>query len=116
MVRRMIRAILGQLPAPVTERLAFVSIEHRTAPTDEDRARGAGDTHRGYFYGHPIERPGKYEQTTALPDEEPPRGVIVIFTGKIQPMTLEALARVLLHEIAHVLGFEHDELEELEHV
>lgn len=107
LVGRLIRQILAQLPAELVERLAFVKIEHRDQPNALDLSRGVGPDHRGYFYGHEVELdPG----SSAIPDERPPTGEIVIFTGRIKPLTLGELARVLLHEIGHALGHDHDVL------
>lgn len=99
-----IPAVLERLPAHIRAQLEEITIEHRPAPTSEDYARGATDGHQGYFFGAQHEP----VQTTELPDEESPRGVIVIFTGRIRPFTLFGLTRVLLHEVAHVLGFEEE--------
>lgn len=99
-----INHVLGQLPDEIYDRLNRIRFEHRPAPTAEDRERGATDEHRGYFYGLPVE----LVESTELPDEEPPRGVVVIFTSKITPLTVAGVARVLLHEIAHVLGHDED--------
>jgi Zn-dependent protease with chaperone function len=111
LVGRMIRRIVAELPDDVRARLSFVSIEHRTRPTAQDLERGAGVDHRGYFFGHEVDRSDEPE--TILPDEEPPTGTIVIFTGAIKPLTVKSLAIVVLHEIGHALGYDHDVLEEL---
>jgi Zn-dependent protease with chaperone function len=97
-----IATLLAQLPDDVAMRLDQVAIQHRPAPTAEDFARGATADHHGYYYGTAIEP----VTGTELPDERPPEGVIVIFTGKLRPPTVETLARVLMHEIAHVLGYD----------
>lgn len=107
----LIRTVRGQLSDHVLQLLRYVTIEHRPAPTAEDIARGAGPTHRGYFFGHAIDRPEG--ESTELPDEAPPVGAIVLFTDRIVPLTLEGVAVVLLHEIGHALGYDHDVLEEL---
>ena len=99
-----IARILSSLPDDVTDRLDGIQFEHRPFPTAEDIDRGATPDHHGYFYGTAIER----VQTTELPDERQPEGVIVIFTGKLRPFTFGGLARVLLHEVAHVLGYDED--------
>lgn len=104
----MLKAVLAQLPLAIHERLAFVDIQHRPEPTAEDVQRGAGPTHRGYFYGHCIDRSD--EREVELPDEAPPTGTIVIFTKRIQPFTVHGLAVVVLHEVGHVLGYDHDVL------
>lgn len=105
---RAIRTTLGALPTAVVERLRFVSIEHREWPSPVDLKRGVEPDHRGYFFGHMIERSDDAE--TELPDEDPPRGTIVIFTGRIEPLTVTAIAKILLHEIGHALGYDHDVL------
>lgn len=107
-IGRMIRALLAELPDALRARLAFVSIEHRPAPTAEDLARGATAQNRGYFYGHQVDVPEG--ESTELPDEAPPTGTIVLFTAP--PLELDELAKVLLHEIGHALGYDHDVLEE----
>ncbi len=103
---RVIKSILATLPAPMLERLRFVTIEHRSQPGPEDVARGAGPDHRGYFYGHCVERSDAPE--AELPDEDPPQGTIVLFTARIRPLSVKGIAVVLLHEIAHALGYDHD--------
>lgn len=97
-----ISRVLSALPVDVAVKLARIEIQHRPWPTGEDFQRGATPDHLGYFYGAPIEQ----VETTELPDEALPEGVIVIFTGKIKPFTLANLARAVLHEIAHVLGYD----------
>lgn len=110
---RVIRAILATLPTAMVERLRFVTIEHRPEPWPEDVKRGASPDHRGYFFGHMIERSDDAE--TELPDDEPPQGTIVLFTSRIKPLTVKGIAVVLLHEIGHALGYDHDVLvDELE--
>ena len=101
-IEQAIGRILSSLPQEVAAKLARIEIQHRAFPTAEDIARGATPDHYGYFYGCPIEP----VETTELPDEATPEGVIVIFTGKLRPLTPANLARVLLHEIAHVIGFD----------
>jgi len=99
--------ILAELPRSVRERLRHVTIHYRRQPNALDIERGALPTTRGYFYGlAPEQLEG---ETTALPETAPPRGEIVLFSGRISDR-LE-LARVLLHEIAHALGFDHDVIE-----
>jgi hypothetical protein len=105
----MIRAVLAELPDELRRRLAFVNIEHRPHLTPDDVARGATPEHRGYFYGDHAD--AHDPDSSALPDEQPPRGTIVLFTSP--PFELEELARVLLHEIGHALGYDHDVLEEM---
>lgn len=107
-VARELRAIRGLLPESILGQLKFVTIAHRPLPTPVDVARGAGPNHRGYFFGHGIDRPDG--ETTELPDEEPPRGEIVLFTERIEPLDMHGLAVVLLHEIGHALGYDHDVL------
>lgn len=106
LVDRLLKGVLAQIPEAVLERLAFVDIQHRPEPTAADVERGAGPKHRGYFFGHCVERSDDRE--VELPDEEPPRGTIVIFTKRIQPFTVHGLAVVVLHEIGHALGYDHD--------
>lgn len=106
LIDRTIRGILAELPPAVARKLALVSIEHRPRPSSADLARGADDSHRAYFFGHQVDRTD--EAVTELPDEEPPRGVIVLFTDRLRPLTVKGLAVVLMHEIAHVLGYDHD--------
>jgi predicted Zn-dependent protease with MMP-like domain len=101
-----VRQIVQGLPAGVQARLARVSVQLKPEPDAEDLARGATVDHRGYFYGKPHE----FVETTELPDEEPPEGFIVLFTAKIKPYTLAELARTLLHEIGHVLGYSEEQL------
>lgn len=103
-----VRAILSQLPKSLRRKLDLVRVEHRPAPTLEDLERGATKEHKGYFFGVELE----HVKTTELPDEEPPRGVVVLFTGKIWPLDVEQIAKVLLHELAHALGYDHDVIEE----
>ena len=101
-VDQAIARILASLPDDVTSRLGKINFEHRPFPTAVDVERGATPDHHGYFWGQPIE----HVSTTELPDEADPEGVIVVFTGKLKPLTPGALARVLLHEIAHVIGYD----------
>lgn len=106
---RAIRLVVAELPDELRRRLAFVNIEHRPAPTALDLERGATADHRGYFFGDQVDIPDG--ESSVLPDEAPPRGTIVLFTSP--PFELEELARVLLHEIGHALGYDHDVLEEM---
>lgn len=107
-VDQAIARILVSLPDEVTSRLGKIDFEHRPFPTAVDLERGATPDHHGYFWGKPHER----VETTELPDEAEPEGVIVVFTGKLRPLTMSSLARVLLHEIAHVIGFDEDTIVE----
>lgn len=112
LIARTIRSILATLPAPALERLRFVTFTHREQPTADDVKRGVTPTTCAYFFGHVGELEQDDEPSSALPDDEPPVGEIVIFTGRLRPCTVEQLARVLLHEVGHALGYDHDVLEE----
>jgi hypothetical protein len=104
------RRTLAELPEETRAALRFVSFETRERPTAEDLGRGAKPDSRGYFYGWPALLPE--EDSAALPDDEPPRGVIVLFTANISPLDELAVARLTLHELGHALGYDHDVLEE----
>lgn len=101
-----VRELLAMLPAGVRARLEHISLELRPAPIAIDYGRGATDDQRGYFYGLEY-RPA---EGTELPNDDQPHGVIVLFTSKIRPYTRGELARTMLHEIGHVLGYDEDQL------
>lgn len=108
-VTRAVRQILAELPPAMLVQLADVAVEHRPHPNAVDVARGATPEHRAYFFGHDVDRD---PTSTALPDEARPRGVVVLFTALLQPLTPELLAKILLHELGHALGYDHDVLED----
>lgn len=104
--RGVVPRVLELLPAAVLAQLAQVKITVRPRPLPEDLERGATPDHRGYFFGEQHEP----TQTTELPDEQLPVGEIVIFTERIRPFTTKEIVRTVLHEIAHVVGFEEHEI------
>jgi Zn-dependent protease with chaperone function len=104
-VDQAIRSILSHLPPDVSEALEHVDIDHRPYPTPADKALGVTDGHYGYYRGSSRER----VHTTELPADLP-QGQIVIFTGNIKPLTQAGIARVLLHEIAHVIGYDEQQI------
>jgi hypothetical protein len=97
------RSVLANLPAEVKGALTRVGFVLRPALIDVDRARGATDLNRGYFYGVAPEP----TSGTELPDETPAEGEIVIFTNGTSE---DELVRTILHEIAHCTGHSEQEI------
>lgn len=106
-VAREVRRVLAGLEPVERARVRGVRICVRRRPHRIDRQRGAGKL-VAYFWGVGAER--LELRTTALPDERPAVGEIVIFKGRIRPLTRDRLRVVLLHELAHALGYEEEEI------
>jgi hypothetical protein len=105
--RRALEAIRLTLPEDLQQAIANVSFELRAEPTAIDYARGgATPGHIAYYYGDSRE----LDNGTALPDDSSPHGVIVVFVGRVRPLTLKRFTEVVCHEILHVLGYEEREI------
>lgn len=109
LARRALRRILAELGPGPQAKLADVVITLRGVPTAIDYARGATDDQRGYFYGEQLERPSGTDGIS-LPDEDLPSGEIVLFVDRIDPFSELELARTIVHELAHVFGYDEDEV------
>lgn len=100
----------ASMPAEVRARVRGVAVMFKDRPERLDLSRGCAPTQRAYFYGTPAG--GEDDGSTALPDESPAEGVIVIFRANFPGgMSVAELRKVLQHEIAHALGCEEDEME-----
>ena len=104
-----ISAICAKLPAAVRDELSTVTVQIKAVPDSVDIARGCDPRQVAYFYGT---RPGDDPRAsgTMLPDPEGPAGEIVVFRGNLQPFTMARLEAALMHEIAHALGYDEEEI------
>ncbi len=105
-----VRAVVDSLPPAARAELAGVSLTIRGCTRRLDRARGAVRRQWGYFWGT---RPVDDERGETLPSPEGPTGEIVLFRRNY-PQRADVLARLLRHEIDHVLGYDEGEAERVE--
>jgi predicted Zn-dependent protease with MMP-like domain len=99
--------ILAELPADVRAELGRVRVEVASRPETVDIERGCTPEHVAYFWGvrRELEPAG-----AALPADDPPIGIIRVFLRNLAPVTFARLRETLLHEVAHVLGHDEDEI------
>lgn len=113
---RLVREVFRSLPPPILERLENVDIvvKRRPSPTELRRGRdpGRGSTLFGLYLGLPLARRGGH-YNLALPDK------IIVYqepheqaAGSWEELAAQ-VRRTLLHEIAHHLGIEEEEMKRL---
>jgi predicted Zn-dependent protease with MMP-like domain len=113
-VAELVREAIDAQPAPVRQAFASLQIRVKEAIDDEDIGRGAAADLPGYYYAEQDESddagacPDRLE-APAVGGELPPQ--IVVIAANVEP-TAEAVAKVLLHELGHHLGFSEVELVE----
>jgi hypothetical protein len=98
--------IVARLRARRTIGLDQVKIRLAWRPDAGDIARGAGDRHRGYFWGVAPEPPHGLQ----LPDPTPARGELVIFLGHPAHASEVEIERTFEHEIGHIVGVSEEQL------
>lgn len=102
-----VAAMVAALPSGARALLGDVRIVVKESFDDLDYRRGARRYHRGYFWGS---APDLEADGTALPDDVPARGEIVLCLGNIRPVTPERLRIAFFHEVAHALGHSEEEI------
>jgi len=102
-----VREVLAELGADALA-VAGVWLRVKARPDADDLARGCEPSQLGAFYGWAREL-GRMGET-ALPDQRPAEGDVVLFLENIDPLTPENLRTVLRHELAHALGMEEEEI------
>ena len=111
---RLVREVYRSLPAPILARLENVDIVVKRRPSVVERRQGGarGGALFGLYLGVPLARRGGY-YNLALPDkiivyQEPHEQV----AGSWEELATQ-VRRTLLHEIAHHLGIEEEEMKRL---
>ena len=107
--RQVVAAVLAELPDEERETIKNVNLRLAGRPEAVDFRRGCLAAQKGYYWGTRRELGRQGE--AAIPDGDPPSGEIVIFLENLNPMMAARLRIVLLHEIAHALGWDEEEIE-----
>jgi len=106
-----IARVVAGLPAGARDYLRDVAFELGDHPSAIDLGRGATPGHVGYFWGtRPQDDDGEGDPGVLPPADDRPRGVIKLFRANIAPMTFERLRAAILHEVAHALGHDEEEI------
>lgn len=108
-----IAAALEELEPEEREIVSQVRWLSKPRPELEDLERGVSPGQLGSFWGVAHERglPDENDLETALlPPIYYAQGVITLFLENIRPLTAERVRVVFLHELAHALGYEEDEI------
>jgi hypothetical protein len=100
--------IAAKLPESVRQELARVSIDVRKVPGPLDISRGCDPMQVAYFFG--TRRADDYEEGNTLPDPAGPEGELVIFLKNAGELTFGKLEGIVLHELAHALGYDEEEI------
>jgi predicted Zn-dependent protease with MMP-like domain len=111
--RLYVRMLLEQWPRELRAGVEGVRLEIKDLPGEDDFDRGCSPDLRGYFFGESLDPDGDGTgclDNLATDIEGQP--LVVLFAGNIEPLTAEHVARVLLHEFGHYLGYSEDELVE----
>jgi hypothetical protein len=98
--------ILRRLRARRPIGLDAVALRIAWRPDAGDRDRGAGDRHRGYFWGVAPDP----AQGLQLPDPTPARGELVVFLAHPAHASELEIERTFEHEIGHVVGLSDEQL------
>lgn len=104
----LVRLVVAELRDDQRAELAGVTLTVRNRPGRRDLRRGCDPRQWGYFVGV---RPVDDEIGPVLPSGAGPVGEIVLFRRNY-PQTWETFRALLLHELAHVLGYDDDDLED----
>lgn len=116
-----VRAVLAELGPADRARVAGVVLVVKELPDVGDMARGCEPGQYAAYHGRALElhRPpeptgGEWEEV--LPPPGPERcadGTVTLFVGNLAPLTYRRVRIALLHELAHVLGWEEGEIRSL---
>ena len=112
--RRLVEEALDTLPAEVRVRMENVTVFVEEQPNDEQIAGAGLDPHRdvlfGLYEGSPLgER--SHDYAMVLPDRITLfyRPLVESFRGPVE--IREEIRRTIVHEVAHFLGLDDDEIE-----
>lgn len=104
------REALAELQPEDRDVVAGVRLVVKARPDAIDLERGCTPHHRACFFGFARElaQPGVCE----LPDPAPASGEITLFLDNLVPLTKERVRIACLHELAHALGYDEQEIQD----
>ncbi len=105
---QVLEAVRASMTAEDLEAVRAVRVVCKPVPDGQDLQRGCGPQHKAAFWG--IGRELGVQGLAELPDPRPAEGEIVLFLDNLVPVTEGRLRVALLHEYAHALGWEEDEI------
>jgi hypothetical protein len=114
----LVRGVLRELPPDDRRVVAGLALVVRQRPGAAELARGCEPGQFAAFVGHPVEvhRPpaatgAEWQDVPSLPPAvRRASGTVTLYLANLAPLTPARVRIALLHELAHVLGWEEAEI------
>ncbi len=114
----LVRGVLRELPPEDLQVLRGLALVVKQRPDAADLARGCEPGQFAAYFGRPVEVHRPPAATGAEWQEVPPLpppvrradGTVTLFLANLAPLTAARVRIALLHELAHVLGWEEGEI------